>query len=218
MPKLDERQADLASHHIEGYAPAHEAWLLRVTPRCGAKNRKGGTCSLTAGHGTEHLGIGRCKFHGGAAPQAQAAGKRELQRRAAAAAVVTYGLSREVDPHTALLEELYRTAGAVAYLASIVRLLEQHELKQKAPAKGGVFLEAPAVWLQLYAEERDRLTRVAKTCVDVGIEERRVKLAEEQGALLVQVIRGVLTELGVIDRPEVPDVVRRHLTLVAPAA
>jgi hypothetical protein len=28
-------------------------------------------------------------------------------------------------------------------------------------------------------------------------------------------IRGVLTELGVIDRPDVPAIVRQHLTLIA---
>ena len=32
---------------------------------CGAKNRSGGTCQLSAGWGTDHNGVGRCKFHGG---------------------------------------------------------------------------------------------------------------------------------------------------------
>lgn len=33
---------------------------------CGAKTRGGYPCKLRAGHGTNHLGTGRCKFHGGA--------------------------------------------------------------------------------------------------------------------------------------------------------
>lgn len=33
---------------------------------CGAKTRSGTPCKLMAGHGTNHLGQGRCKFHGGA--------------------------------------------------------------------------------------------------------------------------------------------------------
>jgi hypothetical protein len=35
---------------------------------CGAKNRTGGTCQLRAGFGTDHVGDGRCKFHGGKTP------------------------------------------------------------------------------------------------------------------------------------------------------
>lgn len=35
---------------------------------CGAKTRSGGTCRNTAGRGTDHHGVGRCKFHGGASP------------------------------------------------------------------------------------------------------------------------------------------------------
>lgn len=33
---------------------------------CGAKTRSGAPCRLVAGHGTNHRGEGRCKFHGGA--------------------------------------------------------------------------------------------------------------------------------------------------------
>lgn len=37
-----------------------------MTETCGAENRNGEPCSLSAGWGTEHTGEGRCKFHGGA--------------------------------------------------------------------------------------------------------------------------------------------------------
>lgn len=36
--------------------------------KCGAKNRSGGTCLQPAGWGTDHAGMGRCRFHGGATP------------------------------------------------------------------------------------------------------------------------------------------------------
>lgn len=35
---------------------------------CGAKTRQGGGCKQKAGWGTDHVGIGRCKLHGGATP------------------------------------------------------------------------------------------------------------------------------------------------------
>lgn len=40
----------------------------RPLPKCGAKTQTGEPCKLTAGHGTDHFGEGRCKFHGGKTP------------------------------------------------------------------------------------------------------------------------------------------------------
>lgn len=37
-------------------------------PRCGAKNRSGQPCGQKAGWGTDHVGKGRCKLHGGLTP------------------------------------------------------------------------------------------------------------------------------------------------------
>jgi hypothetical protein len=179
--------------------------------RCGAKTRSGAPCAKTAGWGTSHNGFGNCKLHGGASPNGEKHGKRLEAEQA----VVTYGLPREVDPHSALLEELHRTAGHVAWLGQLVGDLNQRDLKQYQLAESGGVIERPAIWVELYHRERAHFAKVAKTCVDVGIEERRVKLAEQQGELLAQVIRGVLTDLGVADHPEAPAVVRRHLTLVA---
>lgn len=41
---------------------------LPPTTLCNARTRSGGTCSRVAGFGTDHLGQGRCKYHGGATP------------------------------------------------------------------------------------------------------------------------------------------------------
>jgi hypothetical protein len=35
---------------------------------CGSKKRTGGVCRLHAGWGTNHLGVGRCRKHGGSVP------------------------------------------------------------------------------------------------------------------------------------------------------
>jgi hypothetical protein len=96
-----------------------------------------------------------------------------------------------VDPHTALLEELHRTAGAGAWLGAVVADLKQSQV-------GG-----ESVWVKLWAEERDRLVKVAKACVDVGIEERRVRLAEQAGAQLAGVVRAVLDRLALSEEQRV---------------
>lgn len=42
----------------------------RRLPLCGAKKRTGeGTCTRPAGWGTDHVGTGRCKLHGGCTPR-----------------------------------------------------------------------------------------------------------------------------------------------------
>jgi hypothetical protein len=155
-------------------------------------------------------------MHGGRSPRVAAAAHRQQAAEAAEAAVVAYGLPREIDPHTALLEELHRTAGHVAWLGMKVADLGEGDMSGPVGGShGGWPSIEPHVWIRLYGEERRHLAHVAKTCVVVGIEERRVHLAEAQGELIAEVLRGVLADLGVADDPAVPAVVRRHLMLVA---
>jgi len=180
--------------------------------RCSAKTRTGEPCKKARGWGTDHPGYGRCRLHGGSSPS----GRKSARRTMAVEAVVSYGLSREVDPHSALLEELHRTAGHVAWLGDRVAELQESEMAGPVGGgQGGYPSIEPHVWIRLYAEERRHLAGVAKTCMAVGVEERRVHLAEQQGEMIAQVLRGVLAELGVGDDPAVPAIVRRHLTLVS---
>lgn len=177
---------------------------------CGATNRQGKPCGKPAGWGTPST-TGRCKLHGGNTPN----GKKHAQTLEAQTAVATYGLPREIDPHSALLEELHRTAGHVAWLGMKVRELEERDTY--GPVGGGEWStpeQKPHVYIVMYQGERKHFAQIAKTCVDVGIEERRVLVAEQQGLLMAQVVEKILTDLGVRDRPEVPNVVRRAFTLL----
>jgi hypothetical protein len=154
------------------------------------------------------VGEGRCKLHGGLTPGAVATG----QRRAAERAVATFGLPRTVDPHTALIEELHRTAGHVAWLHERLTTGDEDGLVQQEG--GGEFTDPydrPSVWLSMYQAERATLTRVAKTCHDVGIEERRVRLVEDAGREFASFARGLAAGLGVQDHPDLWDVFRREI-------
>lgn len=197
-------------------------------PLCGAKKKNGKTCSNAAGKGTDHVGYGPCLYHGGQLPSV----KKAVHKQIAAEAVVTYGLPREVDPQTALLEEVWRTAGHVDYLFKMVQLHDPEALvwgvieTKEIPVdtKDGkttmIPIERksaarPSIWLDLYRKERSHLVEVCRVAIAAGIEERRVRLAEEEGKMIAQVIRGVLEDLGVSDRPELPKIVRNRLLLVA---
>jgi hypothetical protein len=198
---------------------------------CGAKTRKGTPCQKGAGWGTKHSGTGRCKLHGGSSPQAELSGQVFLARREA----VVMGVPLDIEPHNAILECIRIAAGEVQYASDRIAELEPEQAVGRMTSthtrpldlgKEGedpshiveeVKIEQPAlhIWIVARRQAMDRLVQYSAVAIKAGIEERRVKLAESQGQLLVQVIRGVLQELGVLNRPEVPAIVRRQLTLVA---
>lgn len=193
--------------------------------RCHAKARSGSPCRKPAGWGTDHVGHGPCRLHGGATSAHRTAASKAI----AAEAVKTYGLPREVDPRDALLEEVHRTAGAVDWLRGQVEALDPDAVtwgvteEKTSTGKDGDSLTHSAavnVWVQLYQQERKHLVDVSKAAISAGIEERRVKLAEQQGALLAGVIRGILGDLDLTpaQAARVSEVVPRHLRAMAEAA
>lgn len=174
--------------------------------RCGARKRQGeGTCEQPAGWGTDHVGIGYCKLHGGKTPGHAKSAQTEVARRA----VETYGLPREIAPDRALLEEVHRTAGHVAWLGRTVADLD--DLTQWGQAG-----RAPSVWVEIYQRERAHFVRVAKTALDAGIAERQVRLAERYGDMLADVIDGLLDGLDLTNdqRAKVPELVPTVLRAV----
>lgn len=202
-----------------------ESSLGHDKPKCGAKKRQGdGCCKRPAGWGTEHPGTGRCKLHGGATVSHRDAASEEMMRRA----VVTYGLPRDIAPGDALLEEVHATAGHVAWLREQVQALKPDELgwgmteqveKHATEFSGTDTTHAAALnmWLEQYRWERKHLVDVTKAAISAGIEERRVKLAEAQGALLNGVIRRILDRLDLTDgqRTLLPVVVPEELRRAA---
>lgn len=172
--------------------------------RCTARNRQGKQCGNPPVPGALV-----CRRHGGAAPQVQEAGLRRIAVAEARLAAETLGLLIDISPEQALLDEVQRAAGMVAfYQARVEELVDGgfHSLvfgmtKQKfgGDDAGETFEAAPSVWLQLFNAERDRLVRVCAAALKAGIEERRVKLAEQQGILVAAVIRRILTRLNLTD-------------------
>lgn len=72
-------------------------------------------------------------------------------------------------------------------------------------------------YVKLLREWTERYERACKTCLDAGIAERQVKLAENQGEMLAQAVRGILTALNLT--PEqwqvAPVIVAKHLKELA---
>lgn len=194
-------------------------------PKCAAiSKRSGGRCQKSP-----CVGLDKCATHCGLSKaKREEAARRFLAGQAAVKAVVTYGLPRDISPTEALLEEVRFTAGHVAWLREKVRELEADDLiwgvtervEKTATEFAGTDTTSAATantWLELYYRERKHLVDVTKAAIGAGIEERRVKIAEQQGALLVQLIRGILADLDLTadQHKKVSVVVPRHLRAIA---
>jgi hypothetical protein len=190
---------------------AHTSEQRSGHPLCGAKKKNGDPCRKFAGEGTTHPGIGRCKYHlGNAINHKKHAAKIEA-KKLAVDWVTEFGEAVDVDPADALLSVLQISYGHMMFLKSQLVSAEKNPSFKKD------------VLLQAWDLERDRVARVAKACLEVGIEERKVQIAERYGAALAELLRAILwdTELRLNNRQHrvLPEVLKRHMVpLATPAA
>lgn len=199
-------------------APVTPEDRVRKGPICGAprtgKSTSGeGICCMPAGWGTDHLGYGHCRKHQGTQPSHRKAAVKEE----AMAKAVIYGAPIDIDPEQAILQELCRTQGHVTWLAEQVRQVESGHILESTP-----FGIKPSAYLALYKDERTHLVRVAEVCKRMGIEERRMQLAEEYGKLIAMVLKGFIEDpdLGLTPLQKIlsRDIARKHLMAIDAAA
>src|SRR6476620_4494173 len=127
---------------------------------CNARKRNGeGYCGRAAGWGTDHLGVGRCKHHGGNMPNHRKQAQTELAKQG----VEAFGLPINVEPHQALTDELNRTAGIIAFYELQIQSLPEVEALHGPTGTAGVDAESglehhptsqPNIWVKLHKEER----------------------------------------------------------------
>lgn len=209
--------------------PKEWEWPTRrkVANPCGAHTRNGTPCQQPAGKGTDHAGVGPCSLHDGTywgerqGRQSKKAQKITEQlvldyvERNRMAGV--YGTPQDIDPHTALLQEVQRTAGHVEWLRQLITEIGEedpnnrnHALSQWTPL--GI---QPSVWISLYQEERKHLVKVSTAAINAGVAERHVQIAQDQARMLAMVIKAFLLdprmEFTPRQRLAAPEVVRQLL-------
>lgn len=172
---------------------------------CGAQRLnapKGTTCKRVAGHGTDHLGTGRCSRHGGATKTHVKAGTKA--KAAAACAILGIGREDAVDPAEALLREVARTQYAI----------EWYEQQMATLPLGKA--EAIDANRELWMTERKHLGDVTKKALDAGVARRQIEMLED---LARQVVAGFshFARLMGLDpsSPQVREAGRQALQLVA---
>ena len=228
-PDMAGKPCEYPADEGEELCVRHKLWPIPDEKRCIAhlsKNHKtdpGGRCPLPARAGQKV-----CGFHGGKTRQALKLAKERVVEEKARKLVDTYGLKVETTATEALLEEVQWTAGHVAWLRQRVQEIEQHSSnsdgenplvwgvtrrKEGGEDRGTTEEAAPNVWIKLYQQERQHLVRVCSEAIRAGIEERRVKLAEAQGALVVKAINAILKDLDLSaeQASKISDIVPRHL-------
>jgi hypothetical protein len=189
-------------------------------------------CMVNAGSNTDHSGSGYCDYHDWASEheinrmgvQVQAARNEAMQQ------AQFLGRPVPTDPHTALLEEIQRSAGIVEWLRNkLVEMAEELESDWSDgdidnPIRGANRLliqwnpkmgQQPSAWWVLYQEERQHLVRTCAAAIKAGVAERRVAIAEQQGALIVMMFQAFIHDTRLALTPEqimvAPKLIREHM-------
>lgn len=232
--------------------PARPDKEENLTPRLivlyGLKDTYLTTCTAYAGKGTDHEGNGYCrlceertKFKMTSAKYSNGKSSNrptKAQRGMTPAALRKFhgqvmrnrdilGQKLDIGPHEALLEEVQRTAGIVAWMEQLIRDLD--EANQRATPDQEVSelavitqfsklgMEPSAVY-QIYQWEREHLVSSARAAIACGVAERRVKLAEEQGRMLVMVIQAFVYDpmlaLSPAQLQAAPSLIRKHMLAI----
>jgi hypothetical protein len=189
----------------------------RKGPFCGAKlHQRQGTCTQPAGWGTDHVGAGACKLHGGCMPNHQAGALRVLAEDQARGELARLGV-----PATAVTNPLE----LLATLCGEARAWQQ-VCRAQLDEVGSVTTITAAGFEQLRAEislwERaiDRVERFATSMARLGLDDRIVALNERisqaQGVVIYEATVAALTELGLDpDDERVRATMARHLHAAA---
>lgn len=203
------------------------------TARCGAKKKTAaGTCTMVAGWGTDHLGYGQCKLHGGASPNGI--------KHAATQAARHLAVELDVEPHDALLWCVRVAAGEVRFYTQKISELEEAQLivRQETVVSRELLVGAEDdvegsgetlgyqelkrtstadahlhIWVEGRAQAVDRLAKYSKMALDAGVEERRVRIVEQLGSELGDAFAAVFAELKLTPEQQkrAPAIVHRTL-------
>jgi len=164
-----------------------------------------------------------CYYHGGKVPVVRAKAEERLARQRAEDELHRFGIAIVVDPAEELLDLIAHTAGYVRYLRTRVDALMANDQTWGISRKkvggddhGETYEAKPNIWIQMLDQWTEKHSRLLVEALKLKLDERRVKLAEQQGEAIIRVLDGVLAELGHDPSDvETAKIVARHLRLVS---
>lgn len=173
-------------------------------PKCNAHKKNTGR--KTPCGRSPVVGLGVCHVHGGASRLARRKvwemGKRQVLEEAER----RFALRKDMDPASALLDLVQYQAGVVEFWRHQVAQVPEDQLTwgilKRVDKTGGLWDEltettGPAVDLsyQLLREAQQDLKSYAEAALRAGIDERRVRIVEQQGELFASGQRAILTAM-----------------------
>ncbi|MBP5896324.1 hypothetical protein [Streptomyces scabiei] len=183
-------------------------------PKCGAQKRQGGpgeTCTFVAGWGTDHVGTGRCRLHGGNTRTQRAAAQAEKAEEEARRVLATLDVTPVADPFAALST----LAGQVlAWQEAISHIV--NKLGDRVRYEGASGAEQLRAEVALYERAMDRTGQILGMIAKLNIEDRMARVTERQADALVSALEAALAAAGVTGTAadEARKAAARHLRAV----
>lgn len=187
-------QQTLTGNQQGRWCAEHNRWECTA-----ARSRGRGLC-----HGPAVIGLPRCKAHAGVDIHSDAAHLLAVEQRKNPLA----GDPMDIGPAEALLWRVRVLAGEVARLDDLIAGLERDELvwgtvsEETSQTADGEFTRTTQaarlnVWIQLRAQRESVLQSACEAALRANIEERLVRLAEQQGAAIHRLLLLVLGDFGI---------------------
>lgn len=183
-------------------------------PKCGAQKRQGAagdTCTFVAGWGTDHVGFGRCRLHGGNTRNQRTAAQAQKVDAEARQVLATLDVAPVDNPFTALS----LLAGQVlAWQKAISAIV--NDLGDRVRYEGASGSEQLRAEIALYERAMDRTGHVLGMIAKLNIEDRMARVTERQADALVSALEAGLAAAGVTGSAadDARKVAARHLRAV----
>lgn len=184
----------------------------RGGPKCGAKLlKRDGTCTLPAGWGTDHQGFGKCRKHLGTTPNVAKAAERERAEHEARRALE--GIT-EFEAVADPVLRLQLLAGRAERFMEVLGERVEELRSVRYSTEGGEQLRAE---VSLYERAMASAGRLLVDLAKLNLDERLVRISETQAQVVNEVIRAVLSDLGLSAelREAARPIIARRLHLAA---
>lgn len=159
---------------------------------CQAKKRQGeGYCQQPSGWGTDHAGVGRCKFHGG----------NTATQRAAAHAQIAEATARQMFGHDFQAKPIHNPLDAFAEIAGTVhgwmQLMQRLVEDLGSPRYETMTGEQIRGEVQLFERALDRCNTVLGTYAKLNIDERLARIEQAKAERVLRAVEAALAAAGV---------------------
>lgn len=193
-----------------------DPWL-EVPGRCNARKTNGeGLCRKGAGHGTDHVGSGRCQHHGGCTPNGRTHARRLLANQQMAELIATELKGVDVvDPIAAVMAVVRDSFARMrVYQALIGELVASDQVEGAVGIYGPNHLGdlGPHPLVVMLERETARHLSACKVAIDQGVAERALRIEEDKLDVMIRGVRAILEALGHdLNDPHVQDVIVTQL-------